>query len=204
MKMNLEARSVILGYAGTATLAATSVATVVLAVALLVKSREERPVVLVPGLDRPKVVDPGRVPDALARDFAIDFANAFENYSPATIEKAGKFLRTRVAPELFGQFSQLLEKRAKLVAETGMVSQLLPGDPGEATIRRDGGRVEVVFGATRRVYVGDRLSQEAQLIYRLTLALGQPTRENPTGLYVFGQAAKAEVGTKGGNGALPK
>jgi hypothetical protein len=204
MKISLETRSVILGYAGMAALAATSAATVILAVALLVKSREARPVVLVPGLDRPKVVDPGRVPDALARDFAIDFAIAFENYSPATIERAGKFLRTRVAPELFGQFSQLLEKRAKLVAETGMVSQLLPGDPGEAAVNRDGERVEVVFAATRRVYVGDRLSQEARLTYRLTLALGQPTRENPTGLFVFGQSAKAEVGTMGGTGAHSK
>src|SRR5204863_684868 len=103
---------------------------------------------------------------------------------------------TRVAPELFGQFSQVLEKRAKLVAETGMVSQLLPNDPMEARVVRNADRLEVVFPATRRVYIGDRLSQEAQLSYRLVVAPGQPTRENPTGLYILGQSARAEIPAK--------
>jgi hypothetical protein len=196
MKLSLEAKSLFLSFAGLAALAATSLSTVALSAALLLKSREPRPVVLVPGLDQPKVVDPGKVPDALARDFALDFAVAFENYSPATIERTAKFLRTRVAPELFGQFSQVLEQRSKLVAETGMVSQLLPADPGEARVTREDGRLEVIFTATRRVYIGDRLSQEAKLAYRLVLGMGQPTRDNPTGLFVLGQSAKTDQAEK--------
>jgi hypothetical protein len=204
MKVNLEAKGFFLGYAGLVAIAATSLSTVALAVALFMKSREPRPVVLVPGLDAPRVVDPGRVPDVLARDFALDFAIAFENYSPATIERVVKFLRTRVAPELFGQFSHVLEKRARLVAETGMVSQLLPSDPAEARVVRDAERLEVVFPAIRRVYIGDRLSQEAKLSYRLVVTPGQPTRENPTGLYILGQSARVEVPAKEGDGGRQK
>jgi hypothetical protein len=204
MKLTLEGKGFLLGALGVVAIAATSLATALLAVALFLKSREPRPVVLVPGLDAPRVVDPGRVPDVLARDFALDFAIAFENYSPATIDRVAKFLRSRVAPELFGQFSQVLEKRSKLVSETGMVSQLLPNDPLETRVERNSDRLEVTFPATRRVYIGDRLSQEAKLSYRLVVASGQPTRENPTGLYILGQSAKAETPAKEGQGGREK
>src|ERR1043166_3441077 len=157
MKLTLEGKGFLLGALGVVAIAATSLATALLAVALFLKSREPRPVVLVPGLDAPRVVDPGRVPDVLARDFALDFAIAFENYSPATIDRVAKFLRSRVAPELFGQFSQVLEKRSKLVSETGMVSQLLPNDPLETGVQRNSDRLEVTFPATRRGYIGGGL-----------------------------------------------
>lgn len=191
MKLKLEALERALGYAGMAALLVTSLSTVCLAYALLRKSREPRAVVLVPGLDAPRVVEPGRLPDALARDFAIDFATQFENYSPATVEAAGRFLSGRVAPPIFQQFSALLEKRGRLVRETGMVSQLLISDPGKAELHREESSLTVAFWAQKRVYVGDKLSQEARLAYRVVLTSGAPTRENPTGIYVLGQSAKA-------------
>jgi hypothetical protein len=198
MKLGIESLRRVLGYGGIAALALTCSSTVLLAAALLQKAREPRSVVLVPGLDAPKVVSPGQIPDTLARDFAIDFAVTFENYSPATIEGAGQFLKGRVAPTISQQFSQVLGKRAKLVAETGMVSQLLIPDPAKAVVSRDGGTVQVTFPAQKRVYVGDKLSQEGRLSYRILLTALVPTRENPTGIYVLGQSAKAELGKEGG------
>jgi len=192
MKLGLDALQRWIGIGGQVALGATVVSTVVLAIALFQKVTEPRPVVLVPGLDRPRVVLPGRVPDALARDFAIDFAISFENYSPATLEGGLRFLKSRIAPPTFQQFSQVLDKRMKLVGETGMVSQLLVPDRAESQVRREGEQLEVTFPALRRVYVGDRLSQEARVAYRLVLVPQEPTRENPTGLYVLGQSAKVE------------
>lgn len=192
MKLGIDTLRRLLGYGGVAALAVTVSSTLVLAVALFIKVREPRPVVLVPGLDRPRAVLPGRVPDTLARDFAIDFAVAFENYSPATVEAGAKFLKGRIAPPTFQQFSQVLDKRQKLVSETGMVSQLLVPDRARAEVRREGEQMEVIFAAVRRVYVGDRLSQEGRLAYRLVLVPQEPTRENPTGLYVLGQSTKVE------------
>ena len=56
MTISLETKGMIFSTGGVVALAATSIATVALAIALLMKTREPRPVVLVPGLDRPRVV----------------------------------------------------------------------------------------------------------------------------------------------------
>jgi hypothetical protein len=193
VKIGIDALRRLLGYGGVVALGVTTVTTLVLAGALFLKAREVRPVVLVPGLDRPRAVLPGLVPDTLARDFAVDFAIAFENYSPATVEGGAKFLKSRIAPPTFQQFSQVLDKRMKLVSETGMVSQLLVPDRAGAEVTREGEKLEVIFPAVRRVYVGDRLSQELRVAYRLVLVPEEPTRENPTGLFVLGQSAKVET-----------
>jgi hypothetical protein len=197
VKLGLESLRRALGYAGIAALVVTSLSTILLAIALLMKAREPRPVVLVPGLDAPRVVHPGQVPDALARDFAIDFATHFENFSPATVEAASRFLKGRVAPTMFQQFSAVLEKRARLVHETGMVSQFLIPDPAKALVTREEGTLAVAFPALKRVYVGDKLSQEGKLAYRVLLSTQEPTRDNPTGIYVLGQSAKAERAKEG-------
>ena len=192
MRIGIESLKRAIGYGGIAALVVTSASTVVLALALLARARESQSVLLVPGLDAPRVVRPGQIPDTLARDFAIDFAVTFENYSPATVEGAGRFLKGRVAPPIFQQFSQVLEKRARLVSETGMVSQLLLPDPALAIVKRDGETLSVSFPAEKRVYVGDKLSQQGRLTYRISLIAQVPTRENPTGIYVLGQSAKTE------------
>ena len=192
MKIGIDALRNWLGYGGVVALGVTTATTLLLAAALFVKAREPRPVVLVPGLDGPRVVLPGRVPDTLARDFAIDFAIAFENYSPATVEGGATFLKSRIAAPTFQQFSQVLDKRMKLVSETGMVSQLLVPDRAGSQIRREGEQLVVNFPAVRRVYVGDRLSHEGRVAYRLVLVPQEPTRENPTGLFVLGQSARVE------------
>ena len=194
MRIGIESLKRALGYGGIAALVVTSGTTVVLALALLAKARESQSVLIVPGLDAPRVVRPGQIPDTLARDFAIDFAVTFENYSPATVEGAGRFLKGRVAPPIFQQFSQVLEKRARLVSETGMVSQLLVPDPALAVVKREGETLSVSFPAEKRVYVGDKLSQQGRLTYRISLIAQVPTRENPTGIYVLGQSAKSEKG----------
>jgi hypothetical protein len=193
VKIGIETLCRLLGFGGIVALGVTSASTVALAAALYVKAREPRAVLLVPGLDRPRAVLPGRVPDTLARDFAVDFAIAFENYSPATVEGGARFLKGRIAPPTFQQFSQVLDKRMKLVSETGMVSQLLVPDRAGAQVKRESEQLEVIFPAVRRVYVGDRLSQEARVSYRLVLVPQEPTRENPTGLFVLGQSAKVEA-----------
>ncbi len=197
MKLGIEPLRRALGYAGIAALVVTSLSTILLAIALLLKAREPRPVVLVPGLDAPRVVHPGQVPDTLARDFAIDFATHFENFSPATVEAAGRFLKGRVAPSIFQQFSAVLDKRSRLVHETGMVSQFLIPDSGKAIVSREEGALAVVFPAVKRVYVGDKLSQEGKLSYRVLLTTQEPTRDNPTGIYVLGQSAKADRAKEG-------
>ena len=79
------------------------------------------------------------------------------------------------------------------------MSQLLVPDPALAVVKRDGETLSVSFPAEKRVYVGDKLSQQGRLTYRISLIAQVPTRENPTGIYVLGQSAKSEP--KGEEGA---
>jgi hypothetical protein len=163
-----------------------------LSLALWARASQRPPVLLVAGNDAPRVVEAGLVPDALARDFVQDYLVAFENYAAATIDQTSAFAKTRVAPSMLGDFVKLIENRRKLVLESGMVSQLLIENPAALEVTREDGRVDVIVRGIRRVYVADRLAQEARLVYRVAIETGQPTRENPTGLLVLGQSVKIE------------
>ena len=169
-----------------------------LAAALWVKASRRPRLVRVQGSDGPRVVEAGRVPDVLARDFATDFLVSYETFSPETIERTSAFARSRIAPSLLGQFSRRLENRKKLAKDSGMVSQILIEDPGALQVTRAGDSVDVLLRATRRVYVADKLAQEARLLYRIALESGQPTRDNPTGLLVRGMSVKVQSLGNGG------
>ncbi len=163
-----------------------------LGLALWAKSAQKPSVLLVSANDDPKVVVPGIVPDALARDFARDFVVTLENYLPTTVAKSLAFLESRIAPQGFHEFERLTTSLKKLVKESKQSSQLLADDPASAKVIRDGQRIEVILGATRRIFVEGALLQEARVGYRFALVPGEPSRENPTGLLVIGFSVKLQ------------
>jgi hypothetical protein len=161
--------------------------------ALWAKASVKPAVYLVTGNDDPKVVTPGVIPDALARDYARDFFATLETYVPATVEKNLAFLQTRVAPQAYHEFERFAQNLKKLVKDSKQTSQLFVQDPASTTVLRDGKRVEIIFRAIRRIYVENALLQETSAVYRLAVLPGEPTRENPTGLVVAGFSFKAET-----------
>lgn len=163
-----------------------------LGAALWAKARVRPAVYLVTGNDDPKVMTPGMIPDALARDYARDFFVTLETYVPATVEKNLAFLQTRIAPQAYHEFERFATHEKKLVKDSKQTSQLFVQDPEVTTVLRDGKRVEVGFRAIRRIYVEQALLQEAAVAYRLAIIPGEPTRENPTGLVVAGFSFKVE------------
>ena len=163
-----------------------------LGAALWAKARALPAVYLVTGNDDPKVVTPGILPDALARDFARDFLVTLETYGPSTVEKNLSFLTGRIAPKALHEFDRYSAHLKKLVQDSKQASQLQVRDPAAATVLRDGKRVEVILRTRRRIYAQNALLQEASLVYRLALVPGEPTRENPTGLGVAGWTMKLE------------
>lgn len=160
--------------------------------ALWAKARALPSVYLALGNDDPKVVTPGVIPDALARDFARDFVVTLESYGPGSVEKNLAFLESRVAPKAYHEFGRFSANLKKLVKESKQASQIFMIDPSATLVLRDGRRVEVILRTLRRIYVENALLQEARLIYRLALLPGEPTRENPTGLLVAGWTFKVE------------
>jgi type IV secretory pathway component VirB8 len=164
-----------------------------LGAALWAKAAVRPPVYLVIGNDDPKVVTPGIVPDALARDYARDFVVTLETYAPATVEKNMAFLQTRVAPKAYHEFERFAVNLKKLVKDSKQTSQVFVADPAAMTVLRDGKRVEVILRVLRKIYVENALLQEARMIYRFALIPGEPTRENPTGLVVAGWTYKLEA-----------
>lgn len=181
------------GIAYVAALAGAILVSLGLGAALWAKARALPAVYLVQGNDDPKVVTPGVIPDALARDYARDFIVTLETYGPVTIEKNLAFLQPRVAPKAYHEFDRLSTNLKKLVKESKQASQLFVIDPGAATVLRDARRVEVILRTLRRIYVENALLQEARIIYRIALIPGEPTRENPTGLVVAGWTFKVEA-----------
>jgi hypothetical protein len=163
-----------------------------LSAALWAKAKALPAVYLVQGHDDPKVVTPGVIPDALARDFARDFVVTLETYGPITVEKNLAFLQARVAPKAYHEFDRFSANLRKLVKESKQASQLFVLDPAAMMVLRDGKRVEVILRTLRRIYVDSALLQEARLVYRIALIPGEPTRENPTGLVVAGWTFKVE------------
>jgi len=164
-----------------------------LGAALWAKAKALPAVYLVQGNDDPKVVTPGVIPDALARDVARDFVVTLETYGPITVEKNLAFLEARVAPKAYHEFDRFATNLKKLVKESKQASQLFVVDPSATMILRDGKRVEVILRTLRRIYVENALLQEARLVYRLALIPGEPTRDNPTGLVVAGWTFKVEA-----------
>ena len=187
------------GIAYVAALGGTILVSLGLGAALWAKAKAVPAVLLVTGNDDPKVVTPGILPDALARDFARDFVVTLETYGPSTLEKHLAFLESRVAPKALHEFERFSANLKKLVRDSKQASELVIADPGAATVLRDGKRVEVVLQATRRIYVERALLQEASLRYRLALLPGEPTRENPCGLVVAGWTTKLERGEASGD-----
>src|SRR5579859_3123051 len=163
-----------------------------LSAALWAKAKALPAVYLVQGNDDPKVVTPGVIPDALARDVARDFVVTLETYGPITVEKNLAFLEARVAPKAYHEFDRFATNLKKLVKESKQASQLFVVDPSATMILRDGKRVEVILRTLRRIYVENALLQEARLVYRIALIPGEPTRDNPTGLVVAGWTFKVE------------
>lgn len=180
------------GIAYVAALAGAMLTTLGLGAALWAKAAARPSVYLVTGNDDPKVVTPGVIPDALARDYARDFVVTLETYSPVTVEKNMAFLQSRVAPKAFHEFERFSTNLKRLVKDSKQTSQVFVTDPAGMTVLRDGKRVEVVLRLQRKIYVENALLQEAKMIYRMALIPGEPTRENPTGLVVAGWTYKLE------------
>ena len=166
------------------------------AVALRSAALAEPRTVQLLGTGSPRVVEVGRVPDTLARDFAVDFLVSFETYSPETVEASALFTRSRVAPGVVSDFTKLLDNRKDLVRESGMVSHILIEDRAKSRVFRsdEGSTIEVVVAAHRRIYIAGRLTESARLVYRVGLESGEPTRDNPTGLFVTGQSVRVVPG----------
>src|SRR5437016_631604 len=99
------------GIAYVASVVALALASTGLSLALWAKASRKPEAVIVQGADGPHVVEPGRIPDVLARDFAMDYLVTFETYSPTTIEAVSTFIRSRISPTKLALFTPLLENR---------------------------------------------------------------------------------------------
>jgi hypothetical protein len=169
--------------------AAASVALLVLSGVLSVVATAPRPHVLVPAATAPSVVAPDDVPDAAARSFALLYVLTFDNFTPATIAAATQALKARVAPRRFSEVADALDRRASVVVEGRMASQLAGADAVELA-RPGDGTIAVRVEGTRRLFIADKLSKESRVAYRLVLEPCPPTAANPNGLAVVAQAVE--------------
>jgi hypothetical protein len=175
-----------------AAIAIPMVATVAFAGLLAKRAAERPPALVVPGVREPRGIVADDVPPEMARDFALAYLAQFDNYTPATIEAATAFLKTRIAPDFFTQAEEALDRRKKMVQESRMSSSLAVEKPHEAAVAEKDGTLEVTLRGVRRIFVADKLREERTLLYRLRIERATPTKLNPYGLAIVGQSVTTE------------
>ncbi len=148
-------------------------ANLVLAGGLVAGALVPRRIVVLPSARSQVELWPGAVPDAAAREFALRYVLAFDNYTPATIEAATDGLK------------RMLAGRRRVAIEGRMSSQTLP-----LGAEVDGLRVTV--RALRRTFVSDRLSREARVAYVVEIEKQPATEASPFGLAVVSQDIREE------------
>lgn len=168
--------------------AALALLNVGLGVALIWKTLERKPVVVVPWARSEVEVLPGQVPDLAAREFALRYVLLFDNFTPATIDTSTEMLQPLIAPRFWTEATEALEKRRAVVHEGRMSAQIIL-ERGPCEIERfEDGTVEVRFHALRRTFIADKLSSQVRARYVVALEPAPPTELNPYGLLVIGQA----------------
>ncbi len=164
--------------------ASSGAAVVLLSAALAVAALRPRQVVVVSGARAPSVASPGEVPDAAAVAFCHIHIYEFDSYTPGTIEAATRSLKSRIAGRAWAQASEGLDRRARVVEEGRMASQVVLAPEGRV---ERGETLRVTIEGLRRVFIADRLSREERVRYRLELETCAPTAGNPHGLAVLAQ-----------------
>lgn len=169
-------------------LVALALVNVALGAALVWKTLERKPVVVVPWAKSQVEALPGQVPDTAAREFALRYVLLFDNFTPATIDESTEMLKSLIAPRFWTEATEALEKRKAVVHEGRMSAQaILERGPSEIE-RFEDGTVEVRFYALRRTFIADKLSSQVRARYVVALEPAPPTELNPYGLLVIGQA----------------
>ncbi len=171
-------------------LPALAAADLILALALVWKCLERKPVVVVPWARAREELLPGAVPDGAAREFALRYVLLFDNFTPATIDASTDLLRPLIAPRFFAQAAEALEKRRGVVREGRMSTQVAVDRLPSEIERFPDGTTEVRFTALRRTFIADRLSSETRTRYVVALEPAAPTSLNPWGLLVIGQSIR--------------
>jgi hypothetical protein len=167
-----------------AALVATIALDLLLGLALVVKSMERRPILVLP---QETLADPGDIGDETARDFARLFVTTFDTYTPATLPAATEWLKRRLSPRTWTEASEGLDRRLAIAREGRMSSLVVPLDDG--TVERGSG-VTVTMRARRTIVIADRLSRESTAVYRLALERIAPTAAHPSGIVVASQSVE--------------
>lgn len=155
-------------------------ANVVLAAALVAVALRPRPVLVLPAARAEVELFPGAVPEAAAREFALRYVLAFDNFTPSTIDASNEALKRMIAPRSWAGASESLEKRKQVALEGRMSSQVIPVAAGVAGLK-------VSVEAVRRTFISDKLSREVKVRYEVVLERQPATEPNPFGLGVISQ-----------------
>ncbi|MBF0618741.1 MAG: hypothetical protein HQL19_01080 [Candidatus Omnitrophica bacterium] len=136
----------------------------------------------VPGATSAGISDPGIVPSASVRSFAVAWLMEWLNFTPDTVEgvyaRSSKFMAPGMLAQVHARAADELEKvRRDRLSSVFMLSQ-------EPQVEEDKGVFRVIFEGRRGVYMGkEEMSVESQRII-LTVLRSAVTKENPFALSI--------------------
>jgi hypothetical protein len=158
------------------------------------------PVVVVPGADAQRIVNPDTPDDRSISSFALLVAINFDNFAHTTLDEQDRFVLAKVSPRFATELERVILERKTLVKESKMSSQLAVDPASVAVVKSAQGFWEVQFQAVKQVFVADRLSWRDRFAYRVAVETMAPTRSNPFGLGLAGISISKITEQGGSNG----
>ena len=155
----------------------------VLSLTLLKKISEKPPVIVVPGAIQKMILQPGKLPDAVIRDFGLNILYNYSSFQPHSIQGQLEEILKYVPPSEYNRVRSAFTLQIQKIRESNYSQQF---NPSEATLKKTkDGYILTVRGVYRRI-VGDKVVAQGGAKYEITLQNGIPTEQNPYGLWLVG------------------
>jgi hypothetical protein len=175
-----------------------------LSVTLAVLAFRPHPFILTPTVKESQVVVPGEAPPDAVRRFALHYLYYLDDYTASTLKDRSNYVLRYISPAYAERAAKDLTDRLRYAERAREAAQLVTPPPSEVEVVSSGrGTYRATVQAVKRIYIGDRLTQETTIRYLLELASVLPTSADPFGFVVTGQSVEA-VNSKEAAGPDPK
>lgn len=165
-----------------------------LGVALAVLALRPHPLVVTPMVRDAQLVVPGQVPPDAVRRFALHYLYFLDDYTAHTVKDRSNYVLRFISPAFAEKAAKDLTDRLRYVERAREAAQLVTPPPADIEIVRTGaGTYRALVLAVKRIYIGDRLTQESHVRYTLEVKSVLPTEGDPYGFVVVGQSVEAVV-----------
>jgi hypothetical protein len=167
-------------------------ANVGLGAVLAVFALRPHPFVVTPMVKDAQLAAPGEVPPDAVRRFVLHYLYYLDDYTAHTLKDRSNYVLRYISPTFAEKAAKDLTDRLRYVERAREATQLVTPPPALVQVIRTGeGSYRASLLAVKRIYIGDRLTQEGTLRYTVDVRSVLPSDADPYGFLVTGQGVEA-------------